>query len=431
MGKKGGVYPLTGITDADLDRAVSGPYAHANLPARRSELHRVSKQIEKHLLEARRVAAHLDGRDRLHIDLQATSSRRWQDGLHDPTNERPQIDLFDIEVHAAGLQAGEIQEVLDETELPRRVIGDGLHGTLAAVGIERALLEQGRPSDDGVERSAKLVRHNRHELILHSIRGFGLGARLLRGFVEPCPIERLRTLLRDRKKERAILVVEIDRRREMKCHGADHRAVHEQRQRRRGDIATIGGERSGPAVPLLPLVEGRYEHRLAARHDIRRAQAGLQCGLRRNRGGVGIQRHETALGKKQHLAGGRAEDVAAVLNDGGGDRPKRGGFGERRRHAMQAARACRKRAISRFAGAQRALDLLPFGQLHVGALPECLSVRARLQRRLELTCAIERLRRAWSQHIDVPQVVLGQEAAAAELELHDGDHTAAHQQRYR
>ena len=127
-----------------------------------------------------------------------------------------QIDLVAFERHAPADDAREIEQVVDELGLTRRVVVNGPQRARRDRWRQRALLQHRGPAEHRVERRAKVVRHDRHELVLEPVRRFGFRARLLRGFVQPRAVERLRAVLRDRDEQRLILLVEFHRRGEVK-----------------------------------------------------------------------------------------------------------------------------------------------------------------------------------------------------------------------
>ena len=146
----------------------------------------------------------------------------------------------------------------------------------------RMALSGVRSSCDTIDTNSSLCRLAR----------FGLGPRAIGRFVEARALDRLRAVLRHRRQQVPIVVVEIHRRGEVKREHADGFAVDEQRQRRRRHVAAVGSDRGRSRVALLPLVERAHEHRRARADRLGRAQARLG-GLARvpsRRGAAGHRR---------------------------------------------------------------------------------------------------------------------------------------------
>ena len=172
--------------------------------------------------------------------------------------------------------------------------------------------------------------------------------------------------------QRLVFVVEVHRDREVKRQHADRRAFDQQRQRRRRLVAAVGRDRRRSPEALLPVLERSDEHRLPGLHRRGRAQAVLDRHARADPAlvpavGLGVQRLElrAVVHEQQHFAGGRADDDAAVRDDGARDGLHRHRFRQRGAQRVQPAGARGERAIPRLAGAQRVLDLLALGQLLV------------------------------------------------------------------
>ena len=101
--------------------------------------------------------------------------------------------------------------------------------------------------------------------------------------------------------------------------------------------------------------------------------------------------------EQEHFPGGRADDDAAVRDDGAGDGFHRDRLRQRGAERVQAARARGERAIPRLAGAERVLDRLALGQLAIRVGPQRLGRGSPALGELELPRAIERLRAAVGQ----------------------------------
>ena len=82
------------------------------------------------------------------------------------------VDLFDVELHLAGLDLGQIQQAVDEAEQVIGGLGHAeevgllLRGHLAVQAVEHQLCV----ADDRVHRRAELVADRRQELALEAVR---------------------------------------------------------------------------------------------------------------------------------------------------------------------------------------------------------------------------------------------------------------------
>ena len=148
---------------------------------------------------------------------------------------------------------------------------------------------------------------------------------------------------------------------------------------------------------------------------------------RRRRRAVGIDDLERRAAVDEHfdLSAGRPEHLAAVRNDGARHGLERRRLRQRRREPVQARGPRDQRAVTRLAGPQRALDLEALGQLLLGAAAHVVGFGARVQGRLELPRAIERLGRADPERLEILALGFREGARRAEFELHDREHAAA------
>ncbi len=279
------------------------------------------------------------------------------------------------------------------------------------------------------------MRHDRHEFIIDAVRLLGVGTGALRGFVQPRAIQRLRAVLCHRREERLKLLVEVHRHHEMERDHAERRAFDDQRQRRRRLIPSIGGYRRRAPIPLLPFFQRSDEHGSPGLHDLRRRRSFLDRDARRLPARIRrlrIQRFHSrrVVDEKDYLAGHRADDDRSMLNHRVRHRIHRHRLGQRGAHRVQAAGACGESAIPRLAGAQRALDVLAFGELFVGVHAQGLRFRARAFRELDLPRAIERVRGVRRERGDVLALVARECPRRLEIQLHDADDAAADHQRH-
>jgi hypothetical protein len=80
--------------------------------------------------------------------------------------------LFTLDVHAAGLDARKIEEVIDQIQevLARRMNEAELLFLIFGQGTIATGPQHRRETDDGIERRTKLMAHHRKKLGLHPIR---------------------------------------------------------------------------------------------------------------------------------------------------------------------------------------------------------------------------------------------------------------------
>jgi hypothetical protein len=94
---------------------------------------------------------------------------------------RRQVEARQLELHAPGLDLGEVEDVVDE----REQVAPGLVDVLQILGLllvdlaEHALRQHLREADDRVERRPQLVRHVGEELRLVLVRHLELRALFL------------------------------------------------------------------------------------------------------------------------------------------------------------------------------------------------------------------------------------------------------------
>jgi len=170
--------------DPGIGHGEFGPPVHrsqrhddAALPG---ELHRVAQQVHQHPAHAVGVRAH---RGDVRQILQQLDFG-FDQGLHRSgalRGQRLQVHRLDLDVRAAGLDLGQVQDVVDQGE---QVVGAGLHvlqvAVLAFVELAPGLAQEdaGVP-DDGVHRRAQVVGHARQEVGLELVGLLDLDVLLL------------------------------------------------------------------------------------------------------------------------------------------------------------------------------------------------------------------------------------------------------------
>ena len=155
---------------------VVAPIGDVDAPAFLGELHGVADQVEEHLFEPADVAEH----DRIWRGRELQLDPLGRGGGHHRLDDVPQqlakVDLVALERQPPAGDAREIEQVVDQLCLPRRVVVNGLERACGDRGRQRALLKHRRPSEHRVERRAQVVRHDRDEFVLEAVGGFRLGA---------------------------------------------------------------------------------------------------------------------------------------------------------------------------------------------------------------------------------------------------------------
>ena len=121
------------IRDRDLDVRIDAPKADVNAASLRRELHGIRKEIPEDLLQATSVAHHLAG-VRIEHQLKAYPlcfCARANDFDGRGCN-LVDVDLIDVQAKLAGDDAADIQEIVNETPLGKRITDNGIDGVLFA-----------------------------------------------------------------------------------------------------------------------------------------------------------------------------------------------------------------------------------------------------------------------------------------------------------
>ncbi len=178
-----------GVADVDRDlpapgRAASPPLdrvaAEAELHlARGRELQRVREEVEDDLADPARVAEHAGRELVVHRvgQLDVVVGRRRREQVEGTLDDAAQVHRLRVELDLAGLDLGEVEDVVDDRE---QGVARGLDrlGVLLLLGVERRVEQQAAHADDRVHRRPDLVAHGREE------RGLGL-VRVLGGAPAP------------------------------------------------------------------------------------------------------------------------------------------------------------------------------------------------------------------------------------------------------
>ena len=154
------------------------------------ELDRVVDEVGQDLAKAQRVAEQMLRESpgaTCGQELEPLVVRLLRGERGDRADDVVELEVGGLEVELAGLDLGEIEDVVDDRQQRGAGVVD-LADVVALLGVERRLEGEVRQADDGVHRRADLVAHVRQELGLH-LGGF-LGLLLGRRELRLQPLER-------------------------------------------------------------------------------------------------------------------------------------------------------------------------------------------------------------------------------------------------
>ena len=145
------------------------PHRDADL-APRGEFHGVADEVDQHLPQARRITAH-DSRCALgdlveQVDLLLRRARGQE--VERALEAVAQGEFGVLELEPAGLDLGEVEDVVDDGQQRLAALADGLGG-LALLGREGRIQQQARHADDAIHGRADLVAHHREKLALGDV----------------------------------------------------------------------------------------------------------------------------------------------------------------------------------------------------------------------------------------------------------------------
>ena len=195
-----------------------------------------------------------------------------------PRKKAWRIDRLEIEARSSSCNPREIEQVVDQLRLSGSISMDGFDRLRHDASVDRSHAQHRCPSENRIQRRAKLVGDGRHEFVFQLVGRFGFRARPLGLLVQTSAIESLSAVLRDRNQQRLILVVEVHGRAEVELEHANRRALDEKRQRRRRTRSPVGRERRRAPVLLLQFGERTGKDRLSGLERVGRAQAWLESG---------------------------------------------------------------------------------------------------------------------------------------------------------
>src|SRR5262245_29662444 len=151
----------------------------------RGELDRVGEQVPDHLLQARRVAGNLANfAGEISLARASSGVRRRVYGLNRLLNYRDQVHWPDLQPELAADDAGRVEQVINQLRLRLPTALDDVRRMFNFRGVQPAVTQQGRVSENRVQRRAQFMRHEREEFILHPVCLLGLAPRLLLSFVK-------------------------------------------------------------------------------------------------------------------------------------------------------------------------------------------------------------------------------------------------------
>jgi len=155
--------------------------AAAGVSAR--ELDRIAQQVVQHLADAGAVGQHLRGnlgRDE-HVQGAAAALRQRQQGCAQPFDQTGDADRGALDLDPAGLDLGEIEDVVNQREQGRAGVAHDPHLRALVFG-QSPLFQDLEHAEHAVHRRADLVAHGGEEGRLGLIGEFGLVARAHRLF---------------------------------------------------------------------------------------------------------------------------------------------------------------------------------------------------------------------------------------------------------
>ena len=218
----------TRVTDGHDHIAVAPARRDPYTPPVRRELDGVREQVEKHLLHLARVGLdEIDVRCDVERHRDAVAAGALPDHRDAVLERLDEGETVDVELHPAGLDLREIEDVVDQREevLPR---AQHVVQVFSLLGVDRPehLLDEGLgESDDRVQGSPQLVRHRREEFRLVAARDLQLAALLLYLVEEPHVLDRDGGLVDEGSHELDLAVAEGPHRVAGQHHPADHPLV--------------------------------------------------------------------------------------------------------------------------------------------------------------------------------------------------------------
>jgi hypothetical protein len=162
--------------------AFSGTWNQKQLPLPGAQLHlavareldRVADEVDEHLAQPMRIAAHSrpDVRHRERPQLDVVAERSLGQQVDDVAHDLGQVEVRLRERELAGLDPRQAQDVVDQELLALAGAQDGVDQLLLAF-VEPGVAQQVRGADDTVHRRPDLVAHVREEGGLGAVGDLG------------------------------------------------------------------------------------------------------------------------------------------------------------------------------------------------------------------------------------------------------------------
>lgn len=176
--KEFGSHSGAGVAHTQHEVVVVALQAHIDPPMRGREFDRVGQQVPDDLLESGAIAHHLESpRSDVGEDADFFEGGGGMNGVDGSGDDGGEIDALDGEADFAGGDAAHVEEILDELGLNAGVAFDDVEAVGEFLGGVGAFLEDLSPTEDRIERSAKLVRERGEKFVLEAAGALGLGAR--------------------------------------------------------------------------------------------------------------------------------------------------------------------------------------------------------------------------------------------------------------
>ena len=165
---------LPGIFHLDPQRVASPLESNRDIPAGRSEFHRVVHHVPHHLPHPIRVDAHApQSRVQIGLQMHPLQFRRRANRINRTLNDRRHICLANFQPQPPGNKPRNVQQVFYQLLLRRCTVLDRAQRHFLLVGAHVPRLEQFCPEQNRRQRRAQLVGHHRQEFILGLSGGAG------------------------------------------------------------------------------------------------------------------------------------------------------------------------------------------------------------------------------------------------------------------
>ncbi|MNC33682.1 hypothetical protein D3C75_820860 [compost metagenome] len=170
--------PRPGILHREAQFVAVAGDAQSDL-SRGGELDRVVQQVAQYLEQASTVRAQVGWQVVRQVGLkaQALACREGPVHVESILDQVAQILLAEEQLHASGLDAGLVEDVVEQVQQMAAALMDD-PGELAAGGVSASFAQVFGIADDAVERCAQFVRHRGEEFRLEAVGRLGPGLAL-------------------------------------------------------------------------------------------------------------------------------------------------------------------------------------------------------------------------------------------------------------